>query len=84
MVIPMYKRSPVMCVFPHCYVVCCCLHVKHIVYKQLCFHKYLTLLFIVRFIAVYMYITFFTNILTLDCMLGYQSLGVCEASNPYF
>ena len=34
--------------------------------------KYLPLLFIVR-IVVYMYITLFRNILTLECMLGHQS-----------
>ena len=32
---------------------------------------------------VYMYITLFTNILTLECMLCHQSLGVCEVSDPY-
>ena len=34
-------------------------------------------------VIVYMYITFFTDILTLECMLGHQSLGVCEVSDPY-
>ena len=32
---------------------------------------------------VYMYITLFTDILTLECMLGHQSLGVCEVLDPY-
>ena len=34
-------------------------------------------------VVVYMYITLFTDILTLECMLGHQSLGVCEVSDPY-
>ena len=34
-------------------------------------------------IVVYMYIRLFTDILTLECMLGHQSLGVCEVSDPY-
>ena len=34
-------------------------------------------------VVVYMYITLFTNTLTLECMLGHQSLGVCEVSDPY-
>ena len=34
-------------------------------------------------VVVYMYITLFTDILTLECMLGHQSLGVCKVSDPY-
>ena len=34
-------------------------------------------------VVVYMYITLFTDILTLECMFGHQSLGVCEVSDPY-
>ena len=34
-------------------------------------------------VVVYMYITLFTDILTLECMLGHQSLDVCEVSDPY-
>ena len=28
------------------------------------------------------YITLFTNPTTLECMLGHQSLGLCEVSDP--
>ena len=35
-----------------------------------------------RIVVVYMHITLFTNILTLECMLGHQSLVVCELSDP--
>ena len=34
-------------------------------------------------VVVYMYITLFTDILTLKCMLGHQSLGVWEVLDPY-
>ena len=34
-------------------------------------------------VVVYINITLFTDILTLECMLGHQSLGVCEVSDPY-
>ena len=34
-------------------------------------------------VVVYMYITLFTDILTLKCMSGHHSLGVCEVSDPY-
>ena len=45
--------------------------------------KYLPLYFIVWIVIVYIYITLFTNIVTFECMLGHQSLGVCEVSDPY-
>ena len=38
--------------------------------------KYLPLEFIVRIIYI-------LHILTLECMLSHQSLGVCEVSDPY-
>ena len=34
-------------------------------------------------VTVYMYMTLFTNILTLECMLGNQSLGAYEVSVLY-
>ena len=34
-------------------------------------------------VVVYMYITLFSNTLKLECMLGHQSLGVCEVSDAY-
>ena len=36
--------------------------------------------FVRRIVVVYIYITLFTDILTFECMLGHQSLGVCEVS----
>ena len=51
-----------------------------LLYKRLCSEQSSLVRIIV---VVYMYITLFTDILTHECMLGYQSLGVCEVSDPY-
>ena len=46
-----------------------------LLYKELCPE---VSSFVRIVVVVYMYITLFTDILTLERMLGHQSLGVCE------
>ena len=84
MVIPMNKHSPVMCnVFPCMLIENAVVYMKSTLFTKSYVQKYLSLYFIVRIVVVYMYITLCTNILTLECMLGHQSFGVCEVSHPY-